>query len=230
MVHEHTLKFFDADIEGMRGAVAEMGGLVERQLARAIEAVCGGDLAQVAQVLADEQVVNQLHVRSDQLCNQVIVKHQPIAIDLREVIGALHTIYDLERIGDEAQKIALKGRSLHDSAHRDDLPLDRLRAMAEEAGRMLHDALDAFLRHDTSAADRLAQRDTEVDGLRDAMNAELVRRMSADPSSISSAMELMFVVQSIERIGDHAKSIAEYVVNVVEGIDRRHGGPAPAEG
>ena len=95
---------------------------------------------------------------------------------------------------------------------------------------MLHDALDAFLRHDTSAADRLAERDAEVDRLRDAMNADLVRRMSADASSISSAMELMFVVQSIERIGDHAKSIAEYVVNVVEGIDRRHGGAAPAEG
>jgi len=226
MVHEHTDRAFDADIDGMRTAVMTMGGLVERQLRRASDALRLNDLGLVADVLADERVVNQLHMQADLLCNQIIARRQPIAIDLREVMAAIHAVNDLERIGDEAKKIAYKSRHLDAYSRRETLPLDKVQTMAGLVGSMLGQALDAFLRHDARASDDLAERDREVDRLRNELNDELVARMSIEPGCITAAMDLVFVVQSLERIGDHAKNIAEYVVNVVEGIDARHAHPA----
>jgi len=230
MVYEHTDKAFDADIDGMRSAVMTMGGLVERQLQRAADALRHNDLRLVAEVLADEQVVNRLHVQADLLCNQIIARRQPIAIDLREVIAAIHTVNDLERIGDEAKKIAYKSRHLDAYSQRGTLPLDKVQTMAVLVGGMLGQALDAFLRHDARMSSQLAERDREVDRLRNELNDELVVRMSTDPGSVTAAMDLVFVVQSLERVGDHAKNIAEYVVNVVEGIDLRHATPADGGG
>jgi phosphate transport system protein len=221
-MHEHTLKAFDADIDGMRSAVLSMGGLVEKQFTRAIDAVEHSDLRLISLVLADEAIVNQYHLQCDLLCNQILAKRQPFAVDLREVIGAIHTINDLERVGDEAKKIALKARDLDQHAGRGALPFARVRQMAETARTMLEEALDAFVRHDTTVAARLAVQDRVVDDLRDQLNAELLDKMSREPAAISAAMDMVFVVQSIERVGDHAKGIAEYVVNVVEGIDVRH--------
>jgi phosphate transport system protein len=222
MVPEHTDRGFDADIDGMRSAVMTMGGLVERQVRRAGEAIRQNDLRLVTDVLADERVDNQLHVQVDLLCNQLIARRQPIAIDLREVMAAIHAVNDLERIGDEAKKIAYKVRHLDAYMRRDTLPLDKVQTMAGLVTSMLEQALDAFLRHDARASDDLVERDRAVDKLRDELNDELVARMSAEPGSVTAALDLVFVVQSLERIGDHAKNIAEYVVNVVEGIDARH--------
>ena len=221
-MHEHTLKAFDADIDGMRSAVLSMGGLVEKQFTRAIDALEYSGLRLITLVLADEAIVNQYHLQCDLLCNQILAKRQPFAVDLREVIGAIHTINDLERVGDEAKKIALKARDLDQHAGRGALPFARVRQMAETARTMLEEALDAFVRHDTTVAARLAVQDRVVDDLRDQLNAELLDKMSREPAAISAAMDMVFVVQSIERVGDHAKGIAEYVVNVVEGIDVRH--------
>ncbi len=225
MVHEHTDRAFDDDIEGMRTAVMSMGGLVERQVRRAAEALRLNDLRLVADVLADEQVVNQLHVQVDLLCNRIIARRQPIAVDLREVMAAIHAVNDLERIGDEAKKIAYKCRHLDAYSGRAALPLEKVQTMAGLVVAMLGQALDAFVRHDARASDDLVERDRAVDALRNELNDELVARMSADPGCITAAMDLVFVVQSLERIGDHAKNIAEYVVNVVEGIDARHAHP-----
>lgn len=221
-MHEHTYKAFDADIDGMRSTVLAMGGLVEKQFTRAIDAVEYSDLRLISLVLTDEVTVNQYHLQSDLLCNQILARRQPFAIDLREVIGAIHTINDLERVGDEAKKIALKARDLDQHVGRGTLPFARVRLMAELVGKMLEAALDAFVRHDTSAADKLLADDTKVDALRDSLNEELMGKMASDPATVSAAMDMVFVVQSIERVGDHAKNIAEYVVNVVEGIDMRH--------
>jgi phosphate transport system protein len=226
MMQEHTLKAFDADIDGMRSTVMTMGGLVEKQFTRAIDAVEYSDLRLISLVLNDENVVNQYHLQADLLCNQILAKRQPFAVDLREVIGAIHTVNDLERVGDEAKKIALKARDLDQHAGRGTLPFERVRAMAELVRAMLDEALNSFVRHDTTAAARLLVRDLEVDKLRDSLNEELLVMMSSDPATISAAMDLVFVVQSIERIGDHAKSVAEYVVNVVEGVDVRHSAAA----
>jgi len=223
---QHTLKAFDADIDGMRSTVMTMGGLVEKQVGRAIDAIEHRDLGLVSQVLVDEDIVNQYHLQADLLCNRILAKRQPLAVDLREVIGSIHTVNDLERIGDEAKKIALKARGLDRAEGREQLPFDEVRGMADSVRLMLQQALDAFVRHDTLVAARLVARDQQVDGLRDSLNAKLLARMAEGHLVIQPAMDLVFVVQSLERIGDHAKNIAEYVVNVVEGVDMRHAASA----
>jgi phosphate transport system protein len=219
---QHTLKAFDADIDGIRSTVMTMGGLVEKQVARAVEAVEYSQLRLISLVLVDEEVVNQYHLQADLLCNQILAKRQPFAGDLREVIGAIHTVNDLERIGDEAKKIALRARDLDQHVGRGSLPFDRVRQMSEVVRSMLSQALDSVVRHDASMAERLKVRDAEVDRLRDALNAELLQKMAGEPGTISAAMDLVFVIQSLERIGDHAKNIAEHVFNIVEGVDMRH--------
>jgi phosphate transport system protein len=220
-MHEHTYKAFDTDIAGMRRAVIEMGSLAAQQFRRAVSAVSSGDAGTVAQVLADERVVNALHLHLDLMCNQIIALRQPIAIDLREVIGVIHTINDLERIGDEAKKIALKSRSIDARALA--AQVDRIDGMAALAGDMVTRAIDAFVRHDVSVALQLGACDDAVDALRDELVRELMDRMAAEPALVAPALDLILVVQSIERVADHAESVAEYVVNVVEGVDMRHG-------
>jgi phosphate transport system protein len=197
-----------------------MGGLVERQLLRAIDAVRYGDLRLTTAVLVDERQINQMQVESDLRCNQIIAKRQPIAIDLREIIGVIHGVNDLERIGDEAKKIALKAQQFVDGKL--PIPFDPVLQMTEIVADMLRSAIDSFLRQDEAAAERLIQRDTEVDALRDELIGALMRRMSEDPTRVSEALSLVFVVQSLERVGDHAKNIAEYIMHVVSGIDSRH--------
>lgn len=218
---DHTFKQFDTDIEKMRSTVSMMGGLVERQLLRAIDAVRDHDLGRVTQVLEDERVVNQLHLESDLRCNQMIARRQPIAVDLREIIAVIHSINDLERIGDEAKKIALKARQFVDAPL--PIPFDQIERMAGIVVEMLRGAIDAFVRQDADAAARLTSRDDEVDALRDRLVEQLIGRMTEAPAVVAEALALVFVVQSIERVGDHAKNVAEYVVHVVSGVDPRHG-------
>jgi phosphate transport system protein len=217
---DHTFRQFDTDIERMRSAVSMMGGLVERQFLRAVDAVRDGDLHLVTQVLEDERVVNQLHLESDLRCNQMIARRQPIAVDLREIIAVIHSINDLERIGDEAKKIALKARQFVGAPL--PIPFEPVLRMSEIVVEMLRGSIDAFVRQDEGAAARLSMRDDEVDALRDELVGQLIKRMIDDPDVVSNALALVFIVQSIERVGDHAKNIAEYVVHVVSGVDPRH--------
>ncbi|NLD56428.1 MAG: phosphate signaling complex protein PhoU [Burkholderiaceae bacterium] len=217
---EHTARSFDADIDLLRSNVLKMGGLVERQVQRAVDGIRLMDLGLVAEVLADEEVVNRLHVQTDLMCNRVIAKRQPIAIDLREIIAILHMINDLERVGDEAKKVALKVRRLGGKSL--PVPVQPISAMAADACDMLRLALDAFVRHDTGIAQTLTERDRNLDSQRDAIVADLLANMATAPATIGTAMDLVLVVQSLERVGDHAKNVAEYVVNVVEGVDSRH--------
>ncbi len=229
-MHEHTMRAFDTDLSGMRSAVMTMGGLVEQQVYRAVEVLRTGDAALLAQVITEERAVNRMHVQTDLLCNQIIARRQPIAIDLREVVAAIHTINDLERVGDEAKKIAYNSRDLQHYTGHAAFPLARVASMGEMVRGMLQQSLDAFLRHDAGALDGLRKRDRAVDEIRSSLIRELLEGMAAEPASIPAAQELIFIVQSLERIGDHAENIAEYVVNVVEGIDRRHGAAAHEEG
>lgn len=223
---DHTIRQFDTDIERMRSTVSMMGGLVERQLVRAIDAVRDGDLQRVTQVLEDERAVNQLQLESDLRCNQLIARRQPIAVDLREIVAVIHSMNDLERVGDEAKKIALKARQFVGEPL--PIPVEPILRMAEIVVEMLRAAIDAFVRQDEGAAARLAMRDDEVDALRDELVGQLITRMGDDPKVVSGALALVFVVQSIERVGDHAKNIAEYVVHVVSGVDPRHARQAAA--
>lgn len=221
MTQEHTFRPFDADIERLRTAVTVMSGLVERQVVRAVDAVRLRDLERVAQVLADEATVNQLHLETDLRCNQAIAKNQPIAIDLREIMSVVHIVSDLERIGDEAKKIAKKARELERS-ERSPLPVDEIQAMADVVVPMLRQTIDAFLRHDVELARTIIARDAEVDAMRTELMRRLMKQMSEDSKSVSASMSMLFVVQSIERIGDHVKNIAEFVLKVVEGVDPRY--------
>jgi phosphate transport system protein len=220
-LNDHTVRAFDADMAGMRRAVVVMGGLVERQFRRAVESVFTGDVELVSRVLADERAVNALHLQIDDLCNRIIALRQPIAVDLREVIGVIHTINDLERVGDESKKIALKGRGVDASTWSEQL--GRIAGMAEQAGDMLTRAIDAFGRHDPQVARQLGACDDSVDDLRDALVDELTAHMRTEPTRVAPALELILIVQSIERVADHAENIAEYIVNVVQGVDMRHG-------
>ena len=223
---DHTYTQFDTDLQRLRSASTTMAGLVERQVLRAVDAVLTEDLGRVAQVLADETEVNRMHIQTDLLCNQMIAKLQPIAVDLREILAALHMNNDLERIGDEAKKIALKARQLGIRP----LPIatERIALMADIACEMLRLAVDAYIRQDPRVAVALNERDQEVDALRNELTAELTEVMGSTPASVSPALALIFVVQSLERIGDHATNISEYVVTVVDGTDTRHSKAATA--
>jgi len=217
---DHTYTQFDTDLQRLRSTCTVMAALVQQQFLRAVDAVMTEDPGRIAQVLADEAEVNRMHLQTDLLCNQMIAKLQPIAVDLREILAALHMNNDLERIGDEAKKIALKARQLGPRP----LPIatDRIARMADIACEMLRLAVDAYLRQDPLVASALVTRDREVDGLRNDLTNELAAVMSATPASVSTALALIFVVQSIERVGDHATNISEYVVTVVDGTDPRH--------
>ena len=220
---EHTHKQFDAEMETIRSGVLAMGGLVETQLARAIS-ILGEDESDgtLDQVGADEQQINQMQMTIDQQCSQIIAKRQPAAIDLRMILTITKIVNDLERVGDEVKKIAYKAAQTRGSDR-----LTRMRAYdvvraAEHAQQMLQMTLDAFARLDVTAAAEVIDRDQDIDTTFQAIMRQLISYMMEDPRTITSALEIVFVAKSIERIGDHAKNIAEAVVQVVKGKDVRH--------
>lgn len=218
-VHRSAHRSFDADIEALRSMVTTMAGLVERQLVRAIDAIRRHDPQLVAAVLSDERHVNRLQVESDLRCNRTIARRQPIAIDLREIVAVIHIVNDLERIGDEAKKITIRSRDFVDAPP--PIGIDGIERMASQARSMFDAAVDAFVRHDPAVAARLEASDDEVDDLRDRLIGQLMQAMAARPDAVTSGLAAVFVVQSIERVGDHAKNIAEHVTLLVEGVDPR---------
>jgi len=220
-MNDHIAKQFDADLEGLRSRVLQMGGLVEQQLVRAMEGLESGDMAVIEQVIAGDRQVNRHEVELDEACNNVIARRQPAAVDLRMVMTVVKTITDLERIGDEAKKIAKMARALHSGETRV-VPRIDLRATADLAVAMLRTALDAFARLDLSASAQVVRQDKEVDAGFKAAMRQLITFMMEDPRTISSSLDLLFVARSLERIGDHAKNISEYVVYLVKGRDVRH--------
>lgn len=220
---EHTLKQFDVELEQIRSKVLQLGGLVERQIVRAMEALAEGDLILCEQVINTDHDVNRLEVELDEACVHIIARRQPAAIDLRMIMTVIKTITDLERIGDEAKKIAKQARALH-SADMAFVPKLELRHAADIVVGMLRQSLDAFARADCSVATEVVRRDKAVDAEFKAAMRQLITFMIEDPRTISRALELLFIAKSIERIGDHAKNLSEYVVYMVKGRDVRHEG------
>ena len=217
----HTFKQFDVELENIRGKVLQLGGLAERQIVKAMEALAEGDLVLCEQVVNNDHDVNRMEVELDEACVHVIARHQPTAIDLRMIMTVIKTITDLERIGDEAKKIAKQARALHSSAM-NFVPRLELRHCAEIVVAMLRMALDAFARVDCSVAADVVRRDKEVDAEFKSAMRQLITYMIEDPRTITRAIELLFIAKSIERIGDHAKNISEYVVYMEKGRDVRH--------
>ena len=220
---DHTNKQFDAEMESIRSGVLSMGGIVEQQLTRAIEALeKDDDATRMDAVGADEATINQLQITIDQQCAQIIAKRQPAAVDLRMVLTVSKIVNDLERVGDEVKKIAYKAGQTRSSDR-----LARVRCYdtakaCEHAMTMLQLALDAFARLDVAAAAEVVGRDAEIDAAFASILRQLVSYMMEDPRTITPALEIVFIAKSIERIGDHAKNIAEAVVQVVKGKDVRH--------
>ena len=218
---EHTSKQFDAELESVRSRVLQMGGLVEEQIIRAMEALAAGDMAMIDKVIADDHRVNAMEVELDELCSHIIARRQPAAVDLRLLITVIKTITDLERIGDEAEKIGRMAKLIH-TAERLHMPRMDLSHVAERALGMLRQSLDAFARLDVSEAMRVVKQDSDVDDAFRAIMRQLITFMMEDPRTITRSLEILFIAKAIERIGDHAKNMAEYVIYMVKGRDVRH--------
>ncbi len=219
---EHTSKQFDAELEAVRARVLQMGGLVESQIRLAVESLSSGDVALMNRVIADDHRVNAMEVEIDENCNQIIARRQPAAGDLRMVMTVIKTITDLERIGDEAEKIARMAKLL---SQKERLILPRyneIKHAAELALDMLRKSLDAFARLDLSTAAQVVRQDELVDEEFRTIMRYLITFMMEDPRTISTALEILFIAKAIERIGDHAKNMSEYVVYMVKGRDVRH--------
>jgi phosphate transport system protein len=219
---EHTSKQFDAELESVRALVLQMGGLVESQIKLAVESLVSGDVALMNRVIADDHRVNAMEVEIDESCNQIIARRQPAAGDLRMVMTVIKTITDLERIGDEAEKIARMAKLLSQK-ERMVLPrYNEIKNAANLALDMLRKSLDAFARLDLSTAAQVVRQDELVDEEFRTIMRYLITFMMEDPRTISTALEILFVAKAIERIGDHAKNMSEYVVYMVKGRDVRH--------
>ncbi len=218
----HVSTQFDEDLSRLRSHVLQMGGLVESQVSDAIDAYNTGEIASVKSIVETDRKVNDLEKAIDDDCAHVIAKRQPAASDLRLVFGISKIVTDLERAGDEAKKIAKGVRRIYESGH---MPVQYgvgVRHVADAALNMLRQALDAFARLDTAAAEDVIRADNEVDVEFKSILRQLITHMMEDPRTITTSMDIIWIARAIERIGDHAKNVGEHVIYIVEGRDIRH--------
>lgn len=217
----HISKRFNKDIEQLRNSVLSMGGLVEKQLQQAITAIVSGDSELGLQVANDDYLVNELEVSIDEECGRILAMRAPAAGDLRLIVAIIKTITDLERIGDEAEKIGFLASRLAAM----DRPSDSYRELKNLGTHVLHmvrDAMNAFARLDVDEALDVVREDERVDEEYEAIQRQCITFMMEDPRSIKRVMNVTWAARSLERIGDHAKNICEYVIYMVQGRDVRH--------
>lgn len=218
---QHISKQFNEDLEALKSEMLAMGGVVEKQLGESIRALEAADSELAEKVLIIEDDVDEMERDIDEQCATLIARRQPAATDLRMVLVVSKSVRDLERIGDEAQKIAKMAIQLSgDAAPRGYL---EVRHIADDAQAMLREALDAFMRYDADAAISTMAKDSRLDRDYSSALRELITYMMEDPRNISRALNVAWVLRSLERIGDHAKNICEHVVYLVKGTDIRHG-------
>ncbi len=218
----HISSQFDADLEAIRTSMLQMGGLVEAQVRAAVAVYEKFDDAQVDSIHATEARINQFEIDLDDLCTHLIVKRQPAAGDLRLVMAVVKTITDLERIGDEADKIARFARAMHERGQVHLPGFSDVHTAARIAINMLKNALDAFARLDAVAAGSIVLEDRQIDLEFRSVLRQLITFMMEDPRTISTALDTIWIAKAIERVGDHAQNIAEYVIFVAKGTDVRH--------
>lgn len=224
---DHISRRFNKDIEALRNKVLTMGGVVEVQLARAISAIVTGDSELGLRVAEDDYKVNDLEVSIDEECSRLLATRSPAAGDLRLIVAIIKTITDLERIGDEAEKIGFLASKLASM----DRPPDsyrELKSLGTHVSHMLRDAMNAFARLDVDAAFEVVREDEDVDEEYNAIQRQCITFMMEDPRSIKRVMNVTWSARALERIGDHAKNICEYVIYMVRGSDVRHTGISDA--
>jgi phosphate transport system protein len=222
MTDKHLSTQFDSELSDVSTRVMEMGGLVESQIRTAVNALAQFSAEAAEQVRQAESRVNMMEIEIDRELSSIIARRQPTARDLRLLIAISKTTANLERAGDEAEKIARMVKSIIDSGEGRTLPASELRIAADMASGLLRKALDAFARLDASAAVSILKEDNLIDQEFDGFVRKLITYMMEDPRTISASLDLLFVAKAIERIGDHAKNIAEFVVYVAKGADIRH--------
>jgi len=221
-MQEHTSKQFDQELEAVRARVLQMGGLVEEQIINAVEALASGNVELANTVMANDHRVNALEVGLDEECSMIIARRQPTASDLRMLLTVIKTITDLERIGDEASKVARMAKLVYEADRIVSPRFTEIKHMTTIVLDMLRKALDGFARLEVSNATQIARLDESVDEEYRMVLRHLVTYMMEDPRTISMFIEIIFAAKAIERIGDHAKNMSEYVVYMVKGKDVRH--------
>ena len=222
MPDKHLSTQFDTELNAVSSRVMELGGLVESQIRQAIYALSNFNAEAAHQVTEMESRVNAMEVEIDHDLSSIIARRQPTARDLRLLVAISKTTANLERVGDEAEKIARMVRSIIGSGQARSLPSSDLRVAADLASGLLRKALDAFARLDTTASVSILKEDDLIDQEFDGFVRKLITYMMEDPRTISASLDLLFVAKAIERIGDHAKNIAEFTIYIVKGTDVRH--------
>ncbi len=227
-LNKHISQQFNEELESIRNQVLQMGGLVEKQLADALQALFEGNGEIGEEVVRNDYKVNHMEVEIDEACSRILARRQPAASDLRVVVAIIKTITDLERMGDEADKIGRMAIRLAQH-ERPRTQFSEIEPLGQRAKEMLHSALDAFARMDTELALQVVRNDRLVDQAYEGAIRQLVTFMMEDPRTISRSLDVMWSARALERIGDHARNICEYVIYFVEGKDVRHVTPEQAE-
>ena len=222
MTEKHLSSQFDSELNRVSARVMELGGLVESQIRQAVYALSRFSIEAVEQVDAAEKRVNAMEVEIDHELSSIIARRQPTARDLRLLIAFSKATANLERMGDEAHKMARMVKSIIESGAARSLPTGDLRTAAEMASGLLRKTLDAFARLDTKAAVAILKEDDLIDQEFDGFVRKLITYMMEDPRTISASLDLLFLAKAIERIGDHSKNVAELIIYLVEGKDVRH--------
>lgn len=220
-IGHHISRQYNAELEDLRNRVLAMGGIVEKQIADAVTALVEANTELADTVITNDYRVNRMEVSIDEECTQVLARRQPTASDLRLIVAVIKTITDLERIGDQAEKVAHMGIRLA-NVERPKNNYSELQTMGKLAREMLHDALDAFARMDVDAALKVAHDDLKVDHEYEGIIRQRITHMMEDPRNIARSLDVMWSARALERIGDHARNICEYIIYLVKGKDVRH--------
>ena len=220
-IDQHISRRYNQELEDLRNKVMTMGGMVEKQCKNALKALIKGDSSLAEKVATSDYRINSLEVEIDAECTEILARRQPAASDLRMILTVIKTITDLERIGDEAEKIGRFALKLANS-HEPQSYYSDLHHLGTHVIEMLHDSLDAFARMDVDSAVRVAARDPEIDLEFEALTRMLITHMMEDPREVRNVLRLNWCARSLERVGDHSSNICEYVIYLVKGHDVRH--------
>ncbi|MDZ7747863.1 MAG: phosphate signaling complex protein PhoU [Halofilum sp. (in: g-proteobacteria)] len=224
---QHISSEFESELEHLRSKTIAMSGLVEQQLRNGLHALLEGDSELGRDVIANDGDVDAFEIELDEECIRLIARRQPAASDLRTVVALIKVIIDLERIGDEAEKLGRFGIELAQGSEAERAMLVGVRHLGEHARGMLHEALEVFVRQDAAAARRVALQESAIDSEYDDVVRHLVTHMilMEDPAATQAVLAALWCARALERVADHARNLCEFVVYMVEGVDIRHGGP-----